>query len=126
MDSPQSVNSGNDYANLPCESLNDPTKDWPELLIPPITIYTSSPPLLTDTHVPDSDTSSLVLQFQSTEYQPQSPEAPLVESGGAQSGSADATQTANVCTTYSTYSNGAHHTALDLLATVATARDDKP
>ncbi|KIN94268.1 hypothetical protein M404DRAFT_35244 [Pisolithus tinctorius Marx 270] len=162
MDSPCSVNTENNYADL-CESLYHPTSNFPELLIPPITIYTSSPPLSTTTGLPDSDTSSLVSQYQvpsppvtcplqlhpyqgfSVHHVP-APKARVSQGresnqqgkgkdketaghdtshGGTQSDSPNAPKSPHLHTAFTSYSKGPGHAALDLLATVTSARDDK-
>ncbi|KIO09002.1 hypothetical protein M404DRAFT_22228 [Pisolithus tinctorius Marx 270] len=64
MDSPRSVNTENNYADLLGESVYDPATDRDDLLVPPIACYRHSPPPSTTTGFPESDTSSLVSQWE--------------------------------------------------------------
>ncbi|KIN94256.1 hypothetical protein M404DRAFT_35264 [Pisolithus tinctorius Marx 270] len=64
MDSPHSINTENDYANLLGESLYDPATNRDDLLVPPIACYRHSPPLSATTCIPESDALSLITQWE--------------------------------------------------------------
>ncbi|KIO05628.1 hypothetical protein M404DRAFT_25338 [Pisolithus tinctorius Marx 270] len=145
MESPCSVNTENDYADLHRESLYDPAHDWPKLLVPPVAVYCNSPPPSTTTCVPESDTLSLVLQLevptpvsQPLQLHPHqgfsvcrapAPSRPRGSPSGANNpegkGKDKEKLSPDLRTTFTTYTDRANHAVLDLLATVATARDDE-